>query len=75
MAISHILTESYIYKNYIYVFNSVPFEPKEQLNKRAWFIIKYIHDNKLNIDNNFDIQDIIKKSYIYSNELHSCSKY
>lgn len=69
--------ELYFSNGIAYVFESDPFEPKEIFNKRSWFIIKYIENHGLNLNNlNNDIlADIQVKSRMRINEQYLGAKY
>lgn len=67
--------EIYVSNGKVYTFESDPFEPKEKLNKRAWLIIKYIEEHKLeNITQN-DLDELIKQSRMWINEMYYGAKY
>lgn len=75
MTENYILTDTYISNGKVYVFDSDPFEPKEKLNKRAWFIIKYIEKNNLvNLSQNY-LDEIIILSRKWLNEDCSGAEY
>ena len=71
----YIQQESYISNNKVYIFESDSFEPKEKLNKRAWFMIKYIEENNLENLSQQELDEIIKKSRKWINEVYYGAKY
>ena len=75
MTEKYILTETYVSNSKVYVFDSDPFEPKEQLNKRAWFIIKHIEENNLVNPSQNDLDEIIKLSRKWLNGVCSGAEY
>jgi len=70
-----IYKECYFSNGKFYILESDPFEPREKFNKRSWFIIKYIEDNKLNDILQSDLDNIIKKSRIWMNQVCYGAKY
>lgn len=58
-----------------YIFESDSFESRETFNKRAWFIIKYLEDNKLTNCNEEKFHEVIMLSRIWINEQTLDAKY
>lgn len=64
--------ELYIYKGKYYILESDPFESKERFNMRAWYIIKYMDDNKIKTNK---LAEVITLSRIWLNEQVLNAKY
>jgi hypothetical protein len=74
MTESHKIKSVFISNGKHYIFESDSFEPREHLNKRVWFIIKYLEDNKID-SNKIDMEELIVKSRMWLNEQIFDAKY
>lgn len=59
-------------KGLIYLFESDPFEPREQFIRRSWFIISYMEEHKTPLQ---DLDKIINLSRKWKNEQTIDAKY